>query len=262
MNRREFSSQVPLSLGAALYLAAVAQAHAQLQLPKELQDAAQKALGNRTLGSGGSASGLAGISNADATAGLKSALELGSNAAVGLLGVVGGFWNNTKVQIPLPGFLNDAKQALSLTGWGPRLNELHQTINRAAEQAVPGAKNLLVNAVKSMSVDDAKGILTGGDTSVTNFFAGKTRAPLTDQFTPVVGGVVNRLKLTQQYDSVAGRASQLGMVDKDQSNVRGYVTGKALDGLYLVIGEQEKKFRANPLEAGSEIVRRVFGAMK
>ena len=130
---------------------------------------------------------LAGISNQDASAGLKTALEKGALAAVALLGKTDGFFGNDKVRIPLPGYLNDAAGLLKTLGQGKRLDELTLSINRAAEAAVPMGKTLLVNAVKNMSVDDAKRILTGGDTSVTAFFADKTRAPL--------GGHHHRLRL-------------------------------------------------------------------
>ena len=125
---------------------------------------------------------LADLSNQDASAGVKAALEKGALAAVGLLGRSGGFLDNPKVRIPLPGYLEDAARLLKMTGQGKRVDELVTSMNRAAEAAVPLGQDLLVGAVKSMSVSDAKKILTGGDNAVTTFFADKTRAPLGEKF--------------------------------------------------------------------------------
>ena len=127
---------------------------------------------------------LPGLSNADASSGVKAALEQGALAAVALLGQSGGFLNNPSVRIALPGYLNDAAQMMKRFGQGKRIEELETSLNRAAEAAVPMGKDLLIGAVQSMSVTDAKNILTGGDTSVTQFFSSKTRAPLGEKFLP------------------------------------------------------------------------------
>ncbi|HYD77362.1 DUF4197 domain-containing protein [Ramlibacter sp.] len=208
------------------------------------------------------AGGLAALSNADATRGLRTALETGALAAVRLLGVPDGFLGNPKVRIPLPSALQDAGKLLRAMGRGSQLDELEVAINRAAESAVPLAKNLLVNAVRNMSVTDAKNILAGGDTSVTEFFAGKTREPLSGQFLPVVKKATSRVGLAAKYDRVAGRAAGFGLVRQEDASIDHYVTRKALDGLYLVIGEEEKKIRRDPVGTGSSILSRVFGAIR
>ncbi|WBY00168.1 DUF4197 domain-containing protein [Ramlibacter tataouinensis] len=208
------------------------------------------------------AGGLASLSNADATRGLKAALETGALAAVRLLGVQDGFLGNPKVRIPLPGALQDASKLLKAMGQGRQVDELELAINRAAENAVPLAKNLLVNAVRNMSVTDAKNILTGGDTSVTEFFAGKTRAPLSGQFLPVVKQATSRAGLAAKYDRVAGKAVGFGLVKQEDASIDHYVTRKALDGLYLVIGEEEQKIRRDPVGTGSSILSKVFGAIR
>jgi hypothetical protein len=135
-------------------------------------------------------------------------------------------------------------------------------MNRAAEQAVPAAKDMLVNAVRTMSVADAKGILVGGETSVTQFFAGKTRAPLTERFLPLVIQATAQVKLADKYNRVAGKAAGFGLVKKEDANIQRYVTGKSLDGLYLMIGEEERKIRQDPVGSGSAILQRVFGALR
>ncbi|MBT9528350.1 MAG: DUF4197 domain-containing protein [Rhizobacter sp.] len=204
----------------------------------------------------------AGLSETDAASGIRVALERGATAAVGLLGRTDGFLGNPKVRIPLPSFLNDAARLLRATGQQKRIDALETAMNRAAEAAVPEAKALLVNAVKRMSVEDAKQVITGGDDSVTKFFADKTREPLGVKFLPIVTKATERVSLVDKYNSVARRASKLGLIKQQDASIQAYVTEKALDGLYLMIGEEEKKIRANPVATGSAILRKVFGSLK
>ncbi len=205
---------------------------------------------------------LADLSNQEASNGLKTALEKGALAAVALLGKTDGFLGNPKVRIPLPGYLEDASKLLRNFGQGKRIDELVTSINRAAEAAVPMGKDLLVNAVRSMNVNDAKNILQGGETSVTSFFAEKTRTPLGEKFLPVVTRATEKVGLANKYNEFAGKAAGFGLVKKEDANIQQYVTGKSLDGLYLIIGEEEKKIRQDPVGTGSAILKRVFGSMK
>lgn len=205
---------------------------------------------------------LSSLSNQDASAGVKAALEKGAILAVSLLGKPDGFLGNPKVRIPLPGYLEDGAKLLKSLGQGRRIDELVTSINRAAEQAVPLSKDLLVNAVNSMSVTDARKILQGGDTSATDFFAEKTRAPLTVKFLPVVTRATEKVGLAKQYNDFAGKVSGFGIVKKEDANIQQYVTGKALNGLYLIIGEEEKKIRQDPVGTGSALLKKVFGALK
>ncbi|MBX9793255.1 MAG: DUF4197 domain-containing protein [Burkholderiaceae bacterium] len=202
------------------------------------------------------------LSNADASSGIRAALERGAEAAVSLLGKPDGFLGNPKVKIPLPGFLKDGAKLLKATGQGKSVDELVTAMNRAAEAAVPEAKVLLLDAVKSMSVEDGQRILTGGDDSVTKFFASKTREPLGVKFLPIVTQATEKVALAEKYNAVAGKAAGMGLVDKKDANVQQYVTGKALDGLYLMIGEEERKIRKDPLGTGSDILKKVFGSLK
>jgi hypothetical protein len=205
---------------------------------------------------------LADLSNADATKGLKTALEKGALSAVNLLGATDGFLGNEKVRIPLPGYLEDAAKWMRTFGQGARVDELVTSMNRGAESAVPMAKDLLVKAVQTMSVTDAKGILAGGETAVTDFFASKTRPALATKFLPVVTKSTEKVGLADKYNQVAGKASELGLVKKEDANIQQYVTGKALDGLFLMISEEEKKIRQNPVAYGSAILTKVFGAIR
>ncbi|MDB5868453.1 MAG: hypothetical protein JWP96_785 [Polaromonas sp.] len=205
---------------------------------------------------------LGNLTDAEAATGLKTALEKGVLMAVSLLGRTDGFLGNPKVRIPLPGYLEDASKLLRNFGQGRRIDELTTAINRAAEAAVPMGKELLVGAVRSMNVNDAKNILTGGETSVTRFFADKTRAPLGVKFLPVVNKATEKVGLASKYNEFAGKAASFGLVKKEDANIQQYVTGKSLDGLYLMIGEEEKKIRQDPVGTGSAILQKVFGALK
>lgn len=205
---------------------------------------------------------LADLSNADAASGVKAALAKGVEAAVGQLGRTDGFLGNPQVRIGLPGQLEDAAKLMRRFGQGQRIDELVTTINRAAEAAVPMGKDLLVGAVQHMSVQDAKNILTGGDTAVTHFFADKTRAPLGVRFLPVVTKATEKVGLTQQYNAFAGKAAGFGLLRKEDANLAQYVTGKTLDGLYFMIGEEERKIRQDPVGTGSALLQKVFGAVR
>jgi Protein of unknown function (DUF4197) len=199
------------------------------------------------------------FSETDAVAGVRTALERGATSAVSLLGRSDGFLGNPKVRIELPGFLKDAAKLLKATGQGKRVDELVTAMNRAAEAAVPEAKAMLISAVKAMSVDDASKIVKGGETSVTQFFTTKTREPLSGKFLPIVERATEKVSLAKKYDAVAAKASGLGLMKKEEANLNGYVTGKALDGLYFMIGEEEKKIRKDPVGTGSAILKKVFG---
>lgn len=201
------------------------------------------------------------LSNADAASGLKAALAQGVQAAVAQLGRPDGFLGNPKVRIGLPGYLDDAAKVMKSMGQGRRIDELITSINRAAEAAVPLGKDLLVAAVRNMSVTDAKKILTGGDNSVTAFFAEKTRSPLGQRFLPVVNQATEKVGLTQKYNAFAGKAASFGLLKAEDANLAQYVTGRTLDGLYLVIGEEERQIRRDPAGAGSAIVKKVFGTL-
>lgn len=203
---------------------------------------------------------LAQLSPADANNGIKLALTKGAEAAVALLGRPDGFLGNPQVRIPLPGYLDDAAKLMKRFGQGKRITELETAINRAAEAAVPMGKDLLINAVQTMSVSDAKKILAGGDNSVTAFFAEKTRAPLHTRFLPVVKKATDDVGLVQQYKQFAGKAAGLGLISAQDADLPQYVTGKTLDGLFLMIGEEERKIRKDPVGTGSALLQKVFGA--
>lgn len=201
------------------------------------------------------------ISAGDASAGVKEALAKGADYAVASLGKDGGFLGNSKVKIPLPGYLQKAESGLRMFGMGKQADQLVETMNHAAENAVAEAKPILTDSIKKMSVQDAKGILTGGEDSVTQYFKRTSTEQLTTKFMPIVQASTKKLQLAEQYNSFAGKAASAGLVDKKDADLDGYVTQKAMDGLFLMIAEEEKKLRSNPVGAGSDLLKKVFGAL-
>lgn len=202
------------------------------------------------------------LSNQDAVAGLKQALTQGADYAVKSLGVKDGFLGNPKVAIPLPEYLQKGEGMLRMMGMGSQLDELKVTMNRAAEAAVVEAKPILTNAVKQMSVQDAKGILTGGDTAATDYFRRTTSDQIAARFAPIVKKYTDSLGVSAQYNQIAGPAAQFGLIDARQSTVDGYVTQKAMDGLFLMVAEQERAIRRDPIGQSSKLLQKVFGAVK
>jgi hypothetical protein len=201
------------------------------------------------------------ITSRDATAGLKAALEKGSQAAVAHLGREDGFFLNPQVKIPLPESLQRAEKLMRRVGMGRYADELVLTMNRAAEAAVPEARQLFVDAVRRMTVQDAKAILTGGDTAGTQYFQRATSQQLHDRFLPIVKKSTARVGLARKYNDYAAKGASLGVLKKEHANLDEYVTQRALDGLFLVVAEEEKKIRKDPVGAGTSIIRKVFGAL-
>ena len=208
-----------------------------------------------------SAASIAELSNQEAVKGLKEALVLSADKAVSQLGSMDGFLGNAKVRIPLPDSLRKAERVMRMVGMGAQADELVTSMNRAAEMAVKEAQPLLVDAVGRMSVQDAKGILTGGDDAATQYFRRTTSDALTKKFLPIVKQMTARVNLAQLYNQYAGQAAAFGVVDAKDANIDNYVTRKALDGLFLVIAEQERAIRKDPVGAASNIVQKVFGAI-
>lgn len=208
------------------------------------------------------AASLAGLTDKEAGGGLREALTQGASVAVTKLGSTDGFLGNPKVKIPLPDGLRQAEKVMRAMGMGKQADELVVAMNRAAESAVSQAKPILVDAVKNMTVQDAKQILTGGDDSVTQYFRRTTSAPLQEKFKPIVAQATAKVQLAQKYDQLVGKAASFGLVKKEDANLDSYVTRKALDGLYLMIGEEERAIRKDPLGATGSLAKKVFGALQ
>lgn len=202
------------------------------------------------------------LSNKEAAGGMKEALTQGAAAAVDMLGRDDGFLGNPKVKIPLPGGLEKVEGAMRTLGMGKYADELVTAMNRAAEAAVPEAKTLLVDAIKKMSVEDAKKVLTGGDDAATQYFRNTTSGPLAEKFKPIVRQAIAKVQVAEKYDQFAGKAAKFGLVKEKDANLENYVTGKALDGLYTMIAEQEKAIRQDPVGAAGNLAKKVFGALR
>jgi Protein of unknown function (DUF4197) len=204
---------------------------------------------------------LEGLTQREALAGLRVALERGSTAAVRALGRTDGFLGNPRVKIPLPESLERAERLARRLGFSNEVDELVVAMNRAAEAAVPEARELLLDSVKKMTVQDAKGILTGGDTAGTAYFKRVANARLHGRFLPIVKSATEKVGVAQRYHDFAQPAAAFGLIKSEHADLDEYVTQKALDGLYFMLGEEEKKIRADPIGTGSAILRKVFGAL-
>lgn len=205
--------------------------------------------------------GLDEISDRDAINGLKQAITNGAQAAVAKLGKQDGFMSDSRIKIPLPPSMKRAEAMMHSIGAGRQADDLVLRMNRAAEAAVSHAKPLLVDAARKMTVQDAKGILTGGPDSATQYFKRTTSEPLAQKFKPIVRKSMAKVKLAEAYNEVAASGAKFGLVKQDDVNLEDYVTRKALDGLFVGIADEEKKIRENPAAAASSIVKKVFGAL-
>ena len=204
---------------------------------------------------------LSALSNKDAVGGLKAALVRGAETAVGQLGQPNGFLGDERVRIPLPESVQQVEKMMRTFGYGKRADALIETMNRAAETAVVEAKPLLVTAVKKMKVSDAKNILSGPQDAATQYFRNTTSMNLTQRFLPIVKKATAEVKLAEAYNRFGSKAARFGLVDAKDANLDNYVTQKALDGLFLIIAEQEKKIREDPVGTGSTLIKKVFGSL-
>lgn len=204
---------------------------------------------------------LSDLSQQDASGGLKDALIQGAQVAVKQLGAPGGFSNNPDVRIELPGKLGKAAKTMKMMGMGAQVDQLKASMNRAAEAAVPQAQALLVDAVKKMTVADAKAILSGGNDSATQYLNKSSREQIRAKFLPIVKQATDQVGLAQQYNAFAGQAASFGVVDAKSSTVESYVTEQALDGLFEMIAKQEASIRQNPAAAATGLAKKVFGAL-
>lgn len=190
--------------------------------------------------------------------GLKEALQVGTANAVSLTGRTDGYFRNEAIKILLPDKLQSLDRGLRLVGYGPQLDELVVGMNRAAEQASPAAKQIFWNAIGDMTIDDARHILDGGKTAATDYFKGKTTTSLTTAFRPVVEKSMGQVGVTRQYQELLGRARSIPFLDTEAFDLDRYVVGRALDGLFHVVGEQEAKIRTDPAARTTDLLREVF----
>lgn len=199
------------------------------------------------------------ISGAEASSGLKETLTRGAEIAVDQLGKPNGFLGDARVKIPLPDSVRKGEKLMRTLGAGKYADELIETMNHAAELAVVEAKPILVNAVKNMSFADARAILSSGDDAATQYFKRVTTADLSARFLPIVKQATAKVQLADKYNKFAGKAAKFGAIDEKDADLDQYVTSKALDGLFLMVAEQEKAIRKDPVSTGSALLKKIFG---
>lgn len=203
----------------------------------------------------------ASLSQGDIAAGLKEALAQGTRLAIGQLGRNDGFWADDKVRIPLPAQLRKVEPTLRQMGQGNRLDQFHQTMNKAAEQAIPEVAELFAVAIQQMTLDDARMLLQGNDHAATDYFRRTTGDALFARIRPIVAKATSQVGVTQQYKQLGsslGPLLQLGGVQMD--DLDSYVTQMALNGLFLKIADEEARIRDNPAARGTALLQKVFGS--
>ena len=210
----------------------------------------------KTLGGGEKGSGL---SDVKIGSGLKEALKIGTENAVGFTGKKDGFFLNQAIKILMPEKLRTFEKGLRAVGYGPQVDEFVLSMNRSAEKATPFAKQIFWDAIGEMTFDDVKKILSGNDTAATDYFKGKTTSNLTDVFKPIVSNAMNEVGVTRQYKELVGRYESIPFVKKESFDLDHYVVAKALDGLFLMVGQEETKIRKNPTARTTDLLKEVFG---
>ncbi len=199
-----------------------------------------------------------GLSDSKVASGLKEALRVGTDNTVTLTGRPDGYFGNAAIKILMPEKLRSAEQALRLVGYGPQVDEFILSMNRAAERAAPAAKQIFWDAITQMTFTDARKILGGGDTAATQYFKEKTTGKLTEAFTPVVEKATSEVGVTRQYKDLIGRAQGLPFVKVESLDLDAYVVRKSLDGLFYVLGEEERKIRTDPAARVTDLLKEVF----
>jgi hypothetical protein len=197
---------------------------------------------------------------AESSDGLKAALMQAAETAVSQLGKTDGFVGNPDVRIPLPGKLQKARKTARKLGLGKPIEALELAMNRAAEAAVPEAKDLLLQSIRQMSVKDALDIVRGPENAATEYFRGIMSEKLTEKFQPIVSKATADVQLAAKYKAVASKASALGLIDSSDADLDTYVTRKTLDGVFIVMAKEEAAIRKNPMNQASMLLRKVFGS--
>lgn len=231
------------------FFLAVAPARAQL-------DKMLKGLGNLSSGSSN------GLSDAKIGSGLQEALKVGTENAVLQTGQNDGFLMNKAIKILMPKSLQTIEQPLRLVGYGPQIDEFVVGMNRAAEKAVPFAKDIFWGAIGEMSFDDARKILNGSDTAATDYFKAKTSKKLQTAFLPSVKDVMDQVGVNRQYNDLIAKYKDVPFSKNVAFDTNQYVTEKATDGLFFVVGQEEKKIRTNPAARATDLLKEVFGSRK
>ena len=200
-----------------------------------------------------------GMSDAKIASGLKEALQIGANNAVKLTGRPDGYFGNEAIKIFLPKNLGLFEKGLRAIGYGPKVDAFVLSMNRSAESAAPAAKKIFIDAILSMSFEDARKILSGGDTAATDYFKNKTTPQLTAAFRPIVEKTMDQNGVTQQYKQLVGQTQSIPFLKSQNLDITQYVVSKALDGLFFMLGQEERKIRKDPAAQVTSLLKQVFG---
>ncbi len=198
------------------------------------------------------------LSDAKIGSGLKEALKIGTENAVGLTGKTDGYFLNEAIKILMPEKLRTVEKGLRAVGYGPQVDEFVLSMNRSAERAAPAAKQIFWDAIGEMTFEDVRKIWSGNETAATDYFKGKTTDKLTAAFRPVVDKAMNEVGVTRQYNELVGKYESIPFVKKETFDIDGYVVTKALDGLFHMVGEEERKIRTNPQARVTDLLKEVF----
>jgi len=239
-----------MKLLATILFLALAASPASAQFDKVL-----KGLGSAVGGGGG-------LSDAKIGSGLQEALKVGTENAVFQTSAIDGFFLNKAIKILMPKQIQSIEQPLRLVGFGPQIDDFILNMNRAAEKAVPFAKEIFWDAIGQMTFDDARKILNGNDTAATDYFKAKTSKKLHTAFRPPVENVMNQVGVTRQYSDLMGRYQSVPFAKSITFDIHQYVTEKATDGIFYVVAQEEKKIRTNPAARATDLLKEVFGSRK
>jgi hypothetical protein len=199
------------------------------------------------------------LSDSKVASGLKQALQIGAENSVKLTGRTDGYFGNQAIKILLPKNLRPLEKGLGAIGYQSKIDAFVLSMNRAAEAAAPSARKIFGDAILAMTFDDARKILSGGDTAATDYFKSKTTAQLTAAFRPFVEKTMNENGVTQQYNALSGQLKSIPFVKNEDLDINSYVVGKALDGLFYMLGQEEQKIRSNPAARTTDLLKEVFG---
>lgn len=218
---------------------------------EDFKDAGKSMLGKQ--------SNTEGLSNDTMIDGLREALEVGSRRAIDTVGRDGGYLNNPEIRIPLPPRVQQASDIMNKFGMTQLAEDFETSINQAAEKAAPQATELMLSAIRAMTIDDAKNILQGENDAATRYFEDKTRPQLADLFAPVVDDSLNQVGATRHYNQLDDRMQAVPLVGQNLNlDLTSYVTEQALNGLFVMLAAEEQKIRENPAARTTELLKTVF----
>jgi hypothetical protein len=242
--------RLAILLGALFACAASAQMSKLEDLMKEAGKLPKAPGGGQDIGAGDEKTNAAGI---------KEALAIGTEKAVQSLSRENGYFGNAAVKILMPSSIQKVADVARMAGYQKQVDAFVLSMNRAAEAAAPMASRYFGDAIRSMTLDDVRGILTGGNTAATDYFRNKTHDKLYQAFKPVVSKKVNEVGATRAYKNMMGRYESVPMMGKQSLDLDDYVTNKSLDGLFHMVGEEEKKIRTDPVARTTDLLKTVFG---